>query len=348
MQNYNVAIVGYGGMGNEHNRRIKEVENLNVIGSFDIKEERQDYARQKGLTTYNSMEDLIKDDKVDIVLIATPNDTHKDIAIRSLNAGKNVICEKPVTLNSDELEEIIDTATANKKLFVVNQNRRWDEDFLTIKKIYDEKLLGNIFTIESRVHGSRGIPGDWRAKKEHGGGMLLDWGVHIFDQMVLMVNEKIKKVYCQTTNVTNYEVDDGFKAFFTFESGITALLEVGTSNFISLPRWYMSGQNGTAIIEGWKLNGSIVYAKGQTEKDIIPVRTAAGLTKTMAPRAKEFIHQADLPKQTADVKDFYINVMKTISGEEEIIVKNEEVLRIMRLMEISLKSAELQQVLDFE
>ncbi len=348
MKMYHLVIVGFGGMGNEHHERIKEVDGLTVLGVYDIKEERGEYAKQKGLKVYESLDCVLADSKVDIILIATPNDSHKEIAIKALKAGKNVICEKPVTLNSVELVEIISVANQYHKLFVVHQNRRWDEDFLTIKKIYEENLLGEIFTIESRVHGSRGIPGDWRQKKEHGGGMLLDWGVHILDQIVLMVKEKIKKVYCQLTHVTNDEVDDGFKLILTFESGKTALLEVGTSNFISLPRWYLLGNNGSAIIEDWSLNGKILRVKGSEEKDIVPVRTAAGLTKTMAPRRKDTIFEEKLPKQTADVTDFYRNVINTLSGQEQIQVRNEQVLRVMRLIDTAFQSAQLQQVLDFE
>lgn len=67
--------------------------------------------------------------------------------------------------------------------------------------------------------GGRGIPGDWRGKKEFGGGMLYDWGVHLIDQMLQLTDEKIKKIYCQCTHVTNKEVDDGFKLLLTFASG---------------------------------------------------------------------------------------------------------------------------------
>lgn len=348
MNTYNVAIVGFGGMGDWHHEKIKTIENMVVLGTYDIKKERQEYAKQKGLKAYSNLESILSDKEVDIVLIATPNDVHKDIAIQSLKAGKHVVCEKPVTLNSQELEEIIDTANQCNKLFVVHQNRRWDEDFLTIKKIYDENILGDVFTIESRVHGSRGIPGDWRQEKQHGGGMLLDWGVHILDQMALIIPEKITKVYCQFIHVTNYEVDDGFKIHLTFESGKTAFLEVGTSNFISLPRWYVLGENGTAVIEDWNLNGKIIRAKGKAEKDAIPVKTAAGLTKTMAPRRPDTIFEEELPKQNADVRDFYRNIIQVLNGKEEVIVKNEQVLRIMRLIDTAFESAKLQQVVDFE
>ena len=87
----------------------------------------------------------------------------------------------------------------------VHQNRRWDEDYLTIKRIYDEGRLGRVFKIESRVHGSRGIPSDWRNQKAYGGGMVLDWGIHLLDQLLMMVKEPVVSVYADLDNVTNQE-----------------------------------------------------------------------------------------------------------------------------------------------
>lgn len=345
---YSLAIVGFGGMGNWHREFIENIEGLKVIGIYDIKESRRQFAREHNLHVYESLEDLLQDEKVDIVLVATPNDVHKEISIKALEAGKNVVCEKPAMLSSKELQEVIAVSEKMGKLFVVHQNRRWDEDFLTIKKIYDENILGDIYNIESRVHGSRGIPGDWRQEKEHGGGMLLDWGVHILDQMLMMVKEKVKKVYCSFTHVTNELVDDGFKIILTFESGKTAHLEVGTSNFINLPRWYVLGVNGSAVINDWNLKGKIVRVKNWEDKDAVPIRAASGLTKTMAPRLDNTIFEEELPIQKSDLTEYYKNVMEAIDGKAEIIVKNEEVLRVMKLMEACFKSDELQAVVDFE
>lgn len=357
-----LAIVGFGGMGNWHRELIQSgvdnwngiahekaaISDLTIAGIFDIKQERIDYAKSEGLHTYSSLDELLSDETVDIVLCSTPNDCHKPIAIQALKAGKNVVCEKPVTLSSSDLQEMIDAANEAKKLFIVHQNRRWDEDFLTMKKVYDEGLLGDVFTIESRVHGSRGIPGDWRGEKKHGGGMVLDWGVHIIDQMLLMVKEKIKSVYCTLDKITNCEVDDGFRLILTFESGKRALLEVGTSNFIELPRWYMLGENGSAVINNWQLDGKIVRITNWDKNDAVPVKTAAGLTKTMAPRTSDTIATEALPKVTTDIKDFYRNVMDTISGKAEPLIKHDQLMRVMRLMEAAFKSAETNSVVDFE
>ena len=118
------------------------------------------------------------------------------------------------------------------------------------------------------------------------------------------------------------------------------MVEVGTSNFVSLPRWYVMGADGTAVIEDWALNGKIVRASGVDEKDVAPVITAAGLTKTMAPRRDDSIFTEELPKVKSDVRDFYYNVMAVMEGREESLIRLPEVMRVMKLMEAIHKSAE--------
>ncbi len=347
--NYMLGIVGFGGMGNWHRETIDTIDGLEVAGIFDIDDARKTYAKEVGVHSYDSLEELLADERIDVVLIATPNDLHKPIAIQAMRAGKNVVSEKPVTLNSSDLQEMIDVAEETGKLFTVHQNRRWDEDYLTMKKIYDEQKLGEVYRIESRVHGSRGIPGDWRQEKEHGGGMVLDWGVHLLDQILQMMGStKLKTVYSTVTNITNTMVDDGFTVQLGFENNVDVVVEVGTSNFISLPRWYMIGQNGTAIIEDWSLKGRIVRAVGKNEEDVVPVRTAAGLTKTMAPRRDDTISTEELGIVKSDIRDFYRNVMKAIAKEEDQKIKLPEVMRVMKLMEAVFESSEKKQVVYFE
>lgn len=348
-QNFMLGIVGLGGMGNWHRELIETIDGLEVAGIYDISEARVKFAEEVGIKAYESLDALLEDERIDIVLVSTPNDLHNPIAIKAMRAGKNVVSEKPVTLSSKDLQEMIDVSKETGKLFTVHQNRRWDEDFLTMKKIYDEQLLGDVYRIESRVHGSRGIPGDWRQEKEHGGGMVLDWGVHLLDQILLMMGTtKLKSVYATETHITNQLVDDGFSAELRFENGLDVLVEVGTSNFINLPRWYMLGVNGTAIIEDWNLKGQIVSAAGKDETDVVPVRTAAGLTKTMAPRREDTIQKQDLPVVNSDIRDFYRNVMAAIAGKEEPKVKLPEVMRVMKLMEAIFDSSSKHQVVDFE
>ena len=343
------GLIGFGGMGKWHTEILENVPEIELAGIYDIKEEKRKLAEEAGFHTYETEEAMLADESIDVILVATPNDTHRPIALRAMEAGKNVIVEKPATLSLKELTELEDMAGKTGQFLTVHQNRRWDEDLLTVREILKDQTMGEIFRIESRVHGSRGIPGDWRKEKAHGGGMVLDWGVHLFDQIFRLTGERrLKTVYATLTNVTNQEVDDGFTAVLRFEGGLEVLVEVGTNNFISLPRWYVLGENGSAVVEDWDLSGKIVKAFSEEEKEIVPVRTAAGLTKTMAPRREDTIRVEELPIVPGDIADFHRNVAAVLLRGEEPAVKLPEVKRVMRLMETVFESAEKNHVMDFE
>ena len=343
------GLIGFGGMGKWHTEILENVPEIELAGIYDIKEEKRKLAEEAGFHTYETEEAMLADESIDVILVATPNDTHRPIALRAMEAGKNVIVEKPATLSLKELTELEDMAGKTGQFLTVHQNRRWDEDLLTVREILKDQTMGEIFRIESRVHGSRGIPGDWRKEKAHGGGMVLDWGVHLFDQIFRLTGERrLKTVYATLTNVTNQEVDDGFTAVLRFEGGLEVLVEVGTNNFISLPRWYVLGENGSAVVEDWDLSGKIVKAFSEEEKEIVPVRTAAGLTKTMAPRREDTIRIEELPRVPGDIADFHRNVAAVLLRGEEPAVKLPEVKRVMRLMETVFESAEKNHVMDFE
>lgn len=344
-----IAVIGYGGMGGWHCRLIESMEELTLAGIYDIRQERAEAARENGIYAYSSLEDLLADQSVQLVTVAIPNHLHKSVCIQAMNAGKNVVCEKPVALNHTELQEMIDASKKNGVLFTVHQNRRWDEDYRVIRKLLEDNTLGQVFRIESRVHGSRGIPGDWRNKKECGGGMVLDWGVHLLDQVLQMIPRRIESIYATLSHVTNEACDDGFTVTLQFAGELTVVVEVGTSNFIGLPRWYMLGQNGSAVIEDWQRHGKVVMVSDWQNRDAVPVVTAAGLTKTMAPRTEETIQTYPLPEVKSDIREFYRNVISTINGESEQLVKHEQIMRAMKLMEAIFESAEKNVVItDFE
>lgn len=349
MKKTGIAIIGYGGMGAWHGAKIETIDEVELKGVYDIAAPRCDLAKERGIFVYDSLEAVLSDPSVEIVTVALPNQLHKDVCIQAMAAGKNVVCEKPVALSSAELQAMIDASKQYGVLFTVHQNRRWDEDYRTIRHIYEKCMLGKVFRIESRVHGSRGIPGDWRNQKECGGGMVLDWGVHLLDQIMQMIDKKLLSIYATLSFVTNENCDDGFTVTLQFEGELTVIVEVGTSNFINLPRWYMLGENGSALIENFAQDGKIVMVSDWEKRDAVPVVTAAGLTKTMAPRTKETIAEYPLPKQTADVRDFYRNVAKAIRGEEPQLIKHHELMRVMKLMEAIFESAEQNKVItDFE
>ena len=347
---FGFAVIGYGGMGSWHTRKVKNEmgEYAELIGIYDIDPARNKVAEENGIHAFASREELLADERIDLVTVATPNDYHKEIVMAALRAGKNAISEKPVTICSADLEEMIACANECGKLFTVHQNRRWDEDYLTMKKLLDDGTLGKVFRIESRVQGSRGIPGDWRNQKQHGGGMVFDRGIHLLDQALMMtLPRKLKTVYAELTNVTNENCDDGFRATLIFDDGLSFYVEVTTSNFISLPLWYMLGENGTSVIDDWDCSGKTVMVSDWENRDAVPIVAGAGITKTMAPRTDDTIKEYPLDVQKADWGEYYKNVFAYLRGEEPIIVTHDQQRRLLKLVEAIFESGKENKVVEF-
>ena len=342
-----LVVIGYGGMGTWHTQHALKSDVVELAGIYDIKEEKCALARERGIFAYDSLEAVLNDPKVDLVTVAIPNDSHKEVVIKALEAGKNVICEKPVAMNLAELDEMIAAADKSGKVFSVHQNRRFDVDFLAMKHLKETGELGEFINIESRIHGSRGIPSDWRGEKEHGGGMVLDWGVHLIDQILQIFDEKIENIYCTFDHITNKEVDDGFKLNIYFEGGKSALIEVGTYNFIAMPRFYLRAQKGSAMITDWRENCKVAKCKHWHESEVIPVQTAAGLTKTMAPRDSITMDEYELEKPSSDVHDYYRNFCAAIDGKATQLVTHPQMRRVMKVMEACFESDKLGQVIPF-
>ena len=126
MNKLKLAAIGYGGMGSYHLEHLLPTEKdlFEIVGIYDIKDDRRTLATQKGLKAYQDRSELLSDPSIDCVLIATPNDSHKEIAIAALEAGKHVVCEKPVAMNAAELRDIMAVAEKTGKIFMVHQNRR--------------------------------------------------------------------------------------------------------------------------------------------------------------------------------------------------------------------------------
>lgn len=337
----NAAVIGYGGMGaGFHVKNLLTSDVCSLAGVYDIDEAKQEKARAAGVKVYNSREELLSDPAIDMVTIATPNDVHEEIAIDALNHGKNVISEKPVTLSLDSLERMIAAAEKNGKIFSVHQNRRFDVDALAMKKIHDSGEIGEVINIESRIHGSRGIPSDWRGIKKYGGGMLYDWGVHIIDQACMILSYDVASVRCTFDHITNDEVDDGFQLWLEFKNGQKAYLEVGTYNFIAMPRFYMRAKGGSAIITDWRVPAHVVKCKAWHESDVLPVQNASGLTKTMAPRDSITVDEYDIEKPVSDVHDYYRNFVKAIDGIEEQMVTHDQMRCVLKIIMDAFTSAE--------
>ena len=343
---YLLGIIGFGAMAGTHYRHLSEGRTKVVVkGAFDINPDRLKIAEEKGYVAYSSKEELLNDPEIDIVLVATTNEVHAELCIEAMQHGKHVICEKPVTLTSDELIRVMDVAKKCNKVFTINQNRRLNKDFILMKRTVESGIIGKPYVIESRVEGSRGMPTGWRTLKALGGGMMLDWGVHLIDQLMHMYPDvKVTSVYCTKNSLQYPEVDDNFRLVMMFENGIEARVEVATNNYITHPRWYVLGETGTLQVDDWECDGRVVHCidkEDRWEEEI--VYTKAGPTKTMAPRNPNSVETITLSEPIdvdTTLNPVYWQMIDAIEGKAELTIKPEQALRVLKVMEAAMESWE--------
>lgn len=343
---HQLGIIGYGGMGSHHHKKLQKPDNLRYIAACDISPVRRELAKADGLTVYEDPMDLLHDPSVEAVLIATPNHLHFPLAMAALEHGKHVICEKPATLTAAEFKQLMDVAAERRLLLTCHQNRRMDKDFLIIQKLLADNELGEVFRLESRVEGSRGIADTWRRKKEFGGGMLYDWGAHLIDQLLLLAPGTVTSVFMRQQHLIDSDADDNFRLELEFDTGLSALVEIGTCNFIMHPLWYALGRKGSAQIDYWDLSGKVVTLTNETirwEDEIKP--NIAGPSITMAPRAADTVAVQPLPEVEADRSFFYKNFARALEGTEPLCVAPAQTLRVMQVIDLAFASAEQNQVL---
>ncbi|MEA4888646.1 MAG: Gfo/Idh/MocA family oxidoreductase [Clostridiaceae bacterium] len=340
------GILGLGYMGNCHLQKIQATDGITATSTHDIDPAKKTAAAAAGLTFFADRQAFLAQPDMDLVIITTPNQYHKDLAIAALRAGKNVLCEKPVTLNVAELDEIIAVARQTGKLFTVHQNRRWDTDFLTLKKIIDDGLLGTPISVESRVLGERGIVFGWRADPAYGGGMLYDWGVHQVDQLLqLFAGHQVTRIYAQTWSVNTPAVDDYFKLEIIFDNQTTAHVECGVFALEKLPRWFVYGDSGTLKIDDFSAKTGRVSKinKNATVEVSEGIDPLVGTSRTMAPLQPEQIEHHVLPVIPDASHDFYQNLVLACQGLAQPLVTPESVRRTMQVIDAAFLSAKTRQ-----
>jgi len=356
MEDIRIAVIGHGFMGHEHETMLSQMEGFRLVGFSDRDPKQLDDVRE-GLKRYESNEALLADPEVDVVLIAANNNQHHDLVIQAAEAGKDIICEKPVAMSPEELDDMVRVTNECGVKFTVHHQRRLDQDFRIMKEIFDQKALGDVYMMKNSLYGFNGNMHDWHVYISEGGGMLYDWGVHLIDQILFMMPEaKITSIYADVRNVINFEVDDYFKILLRFDNHVMAEVELGTYLLADKPQdkwferhWIMSGNKGTAYVDGFEPEGKIV----RTTELLTNVRgsrtmTAAGPTRSFGPPAPGKIITEDVPKVNTCHRDYFENYKKAYYGEEDFLVKIPETRRVLAVMDAVRKSAETGKSVDFE
>lgn len=355
---YRYAVIGYGFIGRRHVNTLKTFAQSDCVAACDINPKRLSEAKSlyPDMAVYEKAEDLFANEKLDGVIIAANNIAHKELTIMAAEHGCNIICEKPAALNVAEFDEMMEAVNKAGVSFTVHQQRRFDKDFNTVKVCYDEGLVGDIYTIQSSLYGYNGNMHDWHVYRAEGGGMLYDWGVHLIDQILYMVKGKLKTVYADIRNVINKEVDDYFKIILRFENNVTAEIELGTYFLNDQPNWFerhwfVGGNKGSMNVNKFDPEGAIVRTTRLLEnvaEDQDKSAKSYGPTRSFGVPAPGLIVSEPLPKVTVEQSDYFVNYFKALDGEEEMLVKPEEVRRVLCVMEACRKSAETMRSVDFE
>jgi predicted dehydrogenase len=271
------GIVGYGGafnMGKHHSDQIRAV-GLEVTAVCDLNPERLEAAREdqpEGTALYQKLEDLAADPNVDLGVIITPHNVHAENALMLLNAGKHVIVEKPFCITTDEATAMIDAARAHGVMLSTYHNRRWDPDFVTIRQVIADGLIGEVFHIEAYAGGFSHPGYWWRSDKVISGGAIYDWGAHFMDWILNLMPGKIESVYGFYHKRVWHDVtnEDQCQAILRFEGGRYAELQQSSIAAAGKDKWRILGTQG-AIHATWESPVHVAsYVRGRPEHIDVP------------------------------------------------------------------------------
>lgn len=345
-QKINTAIVGFGLSGKVFHGPFIHVHpgfKLSAIMTSGEEAARL-YPESKIVRNY---EDILDDQEIGLVIICSPNEFHYEQARHALEAGKDVILEKPFTPTLKEAKELFDIALKKGRQLFPFQNRRWDGDFLTVKHILKEGYLGKVLDFET--HFDRFNPevgrASWRYQKRTAGGTLYDLGIHLVDQVVVLFG-KPDAVYCRLFNQReNSIVDDSFDLKLIYP-GLNVTVKAGVFVKEKGPRFAVHGTLGSFVKSGLDpqeaslRKGHLPQGKDWGKE----AKKHWGILHTEFNRKKIRVRYETLP---GNYMGFFDQVYKTLTMNEKPAIKQEEVLTSLAIIEKAIKSDQTNAVIPF-
>ncbi|MGA2888747.1 MAG: Gfo/Idh/MocA family oxidoreductase [Terracidiphilus sp.] len=245
-----VGLVGFGMAGRVfHGPLISSVEGLELAAVTE-RGSNKAVERYPGIATYRSLEEMLEDTSLGLFVVAVPSGSHFEVARKILEAGKNVVVDKPMCTTSAEIAQLIKVAAAKKVLLAPFQNRRWDSDFQTIQKLLREGSLGRLVYLESRFDRWRPAAPTDRLWKEDpsSGGVLLDLGPHLADQALTLFG-KPEAIWADVLCEREWaRASDSFTLRMRYP-GFTVVLGANCLSTPARPRYHLRGTKGNY----WKL-----------------------------------------------------------------------------------------------
>ena len=319
-----VGLLGYGSIARDHAASIAASPGLRLAGIADLSAERREQAALDwSVRTHADQEGLLRDPDVGLVVVGTPPSAHTDPVIAALRAGKHVVCEKPFTLRAEEADRMIDEARSRHLALTVYQSRRWDPDYLAMRKVVRSGRIGQPFYMESFIGGFEHPCDFWHSHEPVSGGTIYDWGSHYFDWILQLFNPRVvsvaaqahKRVWHDVTNADQVRVD------LAFDGGAQAMFLQSDIASVRKPKWYVLGTEG-AIVADW--------ADEPVPADF-PARVSVHRSSGV-----ELLHH-----QPRDDAGFYRNLGDHFAWDEPLAVPAEEARRNVAVMEAATESIRL-------
>lgn len=268
-----VGMLGFGAIGAEHAAGVAGTPGLALAAVCDQSARRREAAgaADPAVRTYAKADELLGDAGVDVVIVSTPPDSHARWAQAALGASKHVVVEKPLALSTADADGMVAAASGARKVLAVYQNRRFDPDFVALRRLVAKGRLGKVFHLEAFVGGYAHPCNYWHSDQAVSGGIAFDWGSHYLDQMLALVPGQLcwvrgaarKLLWHDVTNADHMRItlrfEDGTEADFV-HSDLAAALK---------PKWYLLGTDGAAV-SNWRTERVLARnAVGTLEEDVL-------------------------------------------------------------------------------
>lgn len=290
-----------------------------------LKERLQDAKDACACATYTQFSKILADPAIELMIIATPSKFHEPMAIKALNAGKHVLVEKPSARTVGGIDRMIAAAQKSGKVLTMHHNYRVNDDYQYVKQVIDSGILGDVFRI-GRFVGGFSRRNDWQTLKKYGGGMVGNWGVHLVDHCLLLLDSPLKDVWGHVRHVFNPgDAEDDIKAVLRAESGMVIDIEMTTVNAAPIPNWTVLGNHGSM----WILNNKahLHYFDPKKLPALEPNDHPYALNRAYGvipgPDEVPWVDKEEEPKPKKKPQAFYDNLRDAIRKGAPLIVEPE-------------------------
>lgn len=334
-----VGIVGYGYAGRVFHSYLVGRANgleLRAVAARDAGR-REQAARERGVRTYPTLGEMVRDDSVQLVVLATPHDTHCALAVQALEAGRHVVVDKPMAITLAEADRMVAAAQRSRTVLSVFHNRRWDWDFLTVQQVLREGLIGRPYLFETAVLSYRAPRTTWRAAQATMGSLVHDWGAHLVDHALLLVRSRVVSVYCRIARPRPQpEIGNYARLDMTFADGTLYSVEAGNLVRPNKPRWYVVGDQGGLIKHGLDPQERAFLKTGNPDDAEELPEERARVTTVVAGQPAEVVLESVRGSWTG----YYANVSAHLNEGAPLAVTAEQARDVIAVLDAAVRSAE--------